>query len=334
MDSGKAITDYDGSKNRFPRINERNSQSELILPDALDSTNNISGGEKELGESLGLLVSKIDQVMAKVLKNGAPLGIRFTALFFADCVNSLVAFSESLPPYQYDAIALSTMLDRFRGTDQLLERLSVHNNRLVVGLIRDDEKRRGEGGGGENNPTNPIIDLEIQILGACLAFFESYFISSSVLSRWRAVHLDFLRRLSSLLEPDSKISSCDDAPRKKIKTVLLVQDNPALMGRVKKTLQNEGYNVITALDSEDGLEKVRCERPELVLMDTALPGRSGLQVCREIKQSPESKTLPVIMLTNRSQDGNHFRALIHDANMYLIKPLDNAELIAAVARHI
>lgn len=333
MYSENSIHDDANSIYAASRSDERSSLSDLILFDAFDSTSAGCGREEEFEENLCLLLSKIEQAAAKTLKNGAMITPRVTALLLADFINGIAAFSENLPPYQYDAIVLSQILEQVCAENPFLKRMTVQKNRLTVGLIRNDARRRGGPDAGEADPSDAIIQAEVRALGACLAFFEPYFISPRALKHWKEIHQAFLATLGSLLAADDA-SSNDADPGEKLKTVLLVQANPALMQSVQTTLQTEGYNVITALGGDEGLEKARREKPELVLLDTTLPGMSGFQVCREIKQSPETQSLPVIMLTNRSQDGNHFKALINDANMYLIKPLDNRELITAVARHI
>jgi DNA-binding response OmpR family regulator len=118
------------------------------------------------------------------------------------------------------------------------------------------------------------------------------------------------------------------------KKILVVEDSPTQMHMVKATLQARGYNVITAFNGEEGLEMVRREHPELVLLDVVLPGKNGFQICRTLKSSTETKHIPVIMLTSKNQSSDHFWGMKQGADMYLTKPWKADELLEAVARHL
>ncbi len=118
------------------------------------------------------------------------------------------------------------------------------------------------------------------------------------------------------------------------RTILVVEDSPTQMQKVKSTLQERGYNVITASDGEEGLEKARTEHPGLVLLDVVLPGKSGFQVCRTLKTSTDTSDIPVILLTSKDQASDRFWGMKQGADMYLTKPCADDELLAAVARHI
>ncbi|HYE72302.1 MAG TPA: response regulator, partial [Blastocatellia bacterium] len=81
------------------------------------------------------------------------------------------------------------------------------------------------------------------------------------------------------------------------KTILVVEDSPTQLRLVKSVLQSRGYHVITASNGEEGVEIARKERPSLVVLDVILPGRNGFQVCRDLKNCPDTKDVPVIVLT-------------------------------------
>ena len=117
------------------------------------------------------------------------------------------------------------------------------------------------------------------------------------------------------------------------KTILVVEDSPTQMQMVKMALQAGGYQVITAFSGDEGLEKARSERPGLVVLDVVLPGRNGFQICRDLKRSPDTKDLPIILLTSRDQASDRFWGMKQGADLYLTKPCNNAELLAAVARY-
>ncbi len=118
------------------------------------------------------------------------------------------------------------------------------------------------------------------------------------------------------------------------RTILIVEDSPTEMQIVKNALQSRGYNVITAANGEEGIEKAHRERPQLVVLDIILPGKNGYQVCRDLKSSPDTKDVPVIMLTSKSQESDRFWGLKQGADAYLIKPWREDELLATVARHL
>jgi twitching motility two-component system response regulator PilH len=118
------------------------------------------------------------------------------------------------------------------------------------------------------------------------------------------------------------------------RTILVVEDSPTEMQIVKNALQSRGYNVITAANGEEGIEKAHRERPQLVVLDIILPGKNGYQVCRDLKSSPDTKDVPVIILTSKNQESDRFWGMKQGADAYLTKPWREDELLATVARHL
>lgn len=118
------------------------------------------------------------------------------------------------------------------------------------------------------------------------------------------------------------------------KTILVVEDSPTQLHLVKSALQARGYHVITASNGEEGVEIARKERPSLVVLDVILPGRNGFQVCRDLKNCPDTKDVPVIVLTSKNQDSDRFWGMKQGADAYLTKPCTNEDLLAAIARHL
>ncbi len=117
------------------------------------------------------------------------------------------------------------------------------------------------------------------------------------------------------------------------KTILIVEDSPTDMRLVTNTLQGKGYKIITATDGEEALEKANKERPDIMLLDVVLPKKNGFQVCRQLKTSPDTKDIKVILLTSKSQDSDRFWGLKQGADEYLTKPLEDNALLAALAKH-
>jgi two-component system, OmpR family, KDP operon response regulator KdpE len=113
----------------------------------------------------------------------------------------------------------------------------------------------------------------------------------------------------------------------KAATILVVDDEPQIRRVMRTTLTGEGYSVIEARDGAEALNKVRTERPDLILLDMNMPVLDGLQACREIRSISE---LPIIMLTVRSAEKDKVRALDAGADDYVVKPFGIPELLARV----
>ena len=112
------------------------------------------------------------------------------------------------------------------------------------------------------------------------------------------------------------------------KRVLLVEDEPGLVITLTDRLESEGYEVGAASDGPAGLERARRERWDVILLDVMLPGASGFDVCRDLRQ--QGVETPVIMLTARGQVVDRVLGLKLGADDYLTKPFDMAELSARI----
>ncbi len=112
--------------------------------------------------------------------------------------------------------------------------------------------------------------------------------------------------------------------------VLIVEDEDSLVTLLTYNLKAEGYSVIHTASGNDAMMVVREERPDLVILDWMLPGLAGIEICRQIRARPETKALPVIMLTARGEEGDRIRGLQTGADDYVVKPFSVSELIARV----
>jgi len=112
--------------------------------------------------------------------------------------------------------------------------------------------------------------------------------------------------------------------------VLIVEDEDSLVTLLTYNLKAEGYTVIHTASGNDAMMVVREERPDLVILDWMLPGLAGIEICRQIRARPETKALPVIMLTARGEEGDRIRGLQTGADDYVVKPFSVSELIARV----
>ena len=111
---------------------------------------------------------------------------------------------------------------------------------------------------------------------------------------------------------------------------LVMEDEDALATLLQYNLEKEGYRVVVAGDGEEGLVQIDERLPDLVLLDWMLPKVSGIEVCRRIRGRPETRNLPIIMLTARGEETDRVRGLDTGADDYLTKPFSMTELIARI----
>lgn len=110
--------------------------------------------------------------------------------------------------------------------------------------------------------------------------------------------------------------------------VLLVEDEPAQRAVLSYNLEAEGFEVQTADNGEDALALISETPPDLILLDWMMPHVSGIEVCRRLKARPETRGIPVIMLSARSEEIDKVRGLETGADDYVIKPYSVVELMA------
>lgn len=117
-------------------------------------------------------------------------------------------------------------------------------------------------------------------------------------------------------------------------TVLVVDDSPTELKLVVTALQQKGYDVITATNGEEGLEKATRERPSLVIFDVVMPKMNGFQACRQLKTNEATKTIPVLLLTSKSQESDKFWGFRQGADGYVTKPFTDDSLFAEINKLI
>jgi two-component system phosphate regulon response regulator PhoB len=117
-------------------------------------------------------------------------------------------------------------------------------------------------------------------------------------------------------------------------SVLLVEDEPAQREVLAYNLQAEGYTVLQASNGEEALLLIQESKPDLVLLDWMMPLVSGLEVCRRLKMRPETRGIPIIMLSARSEEVDKVRGLETGADDYVIKPYSLVELMARLRAHL
>jgi DNA-binding response OmpR family regulator len=114
--------------------------------------------------------------------------------------------------------------------------------------------------------------------------------------------------------------------------ILIIEDEAELIKGLKLNLVLEGYDVISACDGEEGLNKALRDSPDLILLDIMLPKKDGLDVCRELRQ--KNVTIPIIMLTAKSEEIDKVVGLEIGADDYITKPFSVRELLARVKAHL
>ena len=112
--------------------------------------------------------------------------------------------------------------------------------------------------------------------------------------------------------------------------ILVVEDESALVTLLRYNLEREGFRVAEARDGEEALLAAREQKPDLVLLDWMLPLLSGLEVCRQMRRMPETRGVPIIMLTARGEEGDKLRGLDSGADDYVTKPFSPSELVARI----
>ncbi len=116
------------------------------------------------------------------------------------------------------------------------------------------------------------------------------------------------------------------------KKILAVDDEKHIVRLVQVNLERAGYEVVTANDGREALQKVKDEQPDLVVLDVMMPYMDGFEVLQSLRRNPETADIPVIMLTAKAQDADVFKGWQSGVDCYLTKPFNPMELITFVKR--
>jgi DNA-binding response OmpR family regulator len=119
-------------------------------------------------------------------------------------------------------------------------------------------------------------------------------------------------------------------PRKQTKTVLIADDDLEILNLTRSLLRRRGFEVLEASDGDEAISKVLENRPDLVILDVMMPGQSGWEVCRSIRETESLKNTGVIMLTGVGQRMNEMTSPLYGADGYLDKPFEFETLDALV----
>jgi two-component system phosphate regulon response regulator PhoB len=113
-------------------------------------------------------------------------------------------------------------------------------------------------------------------------------------------------------------------------SILVVEDEASLATLLSYNLEKAGYEVSVATTGEDAMLLLEEEPPDLVLLDWMLPHLSGIEICRRLRRMPQTRELPVIMLTARGEEADRIRGLDTGADDYVTKPFSPSELVARI----
>lgn len=116
------------------------------------------------------------------------------------------------------------------------------------------------------------------------------------------------------------------------KKILAVDDEKHIVRLVQVNLERAGYQVVTANDGKEALEKVREENPDLMVLDVMMPYMDGFEVLQNLRRNPSTRDIPVIMLTAKAQDADVFKGWQSGVDCYLTKPFNPMELLSFVKR--
>lgn len=116
------------------------------------------------------------------------------------------------------------------------------------------------------------------------------------------------------------------------KTILVCDDDPLLVDIVKFRLTSRGYDVEVASDGGDALKRIAKSAPDAIVLDCMMPILDGLQVLRRLRDDPDTRDIPVVMLSARKQEADVVGALELGARDYMVKPFSPEELVVRLTR--
>jgi two-component system, chemotaxis family, response regulator PixH len=117
-------------------------------------------------------------------------------------------------------------------------------------------------------------------------------------------------------------------------TALVVDDSMTERQIISSCLEKEGIKVLIAVSGEEALEKVKNTRPDVIVLDVVLPGRSGFEICRELKAESATSSIPIVICSTKGSEMDKFWGMKQGADAYIPKPIDQSEFVRTVKQLI
>ncbi|WP_320821743.1 response regulator [Reinekea sp.] len=117
-------------------------------------------------------------------------------------------------------------------------------------------------------------------------------------------------------------------------TILIVDDSPSQVAHFTKILEKNGFDYLVAEDGASGVALAKSAKPDLVLMDVVMPELNGFQATRKLSQDPETKNIPVIMVTTKDQETDRVWGQRQGAKGFMVKPVDEADLLSEIRKFL
>ena len=114
------------------------------------------------------------------------------------------------------------------------------------------------------------------------------------------------------------------------RTILVVDDSPTDLYLITSYLENNGYTTVSATSGEEALAKANSHKPDLILMDIVMPGMNGFEATRELSKDPDTKSIPVMMISSKGQDTDKIWGMRQGARDYMVKPITEKALIEKI----
>lgn len=118
------------------------------------------------------------------------------------------------------------------------------------------------------------------------------------------------------------------------KIILVIEDEEDTSLFIKDRLEMEGYQVVTAMNGQEGFDKTREHLPDLILLDVMMPKLNGYQVCRKLKLNPVTQAIPIVMVTAKAQESDIAFGKETGCDDYLTKPFEMDDLLEKIRKHL
>ena len=129
----------------------------------------------------------------------------------------------------------------------------------------------------------------------------------------------------------AKGSETRDGKGMAIRKILIVDDSPTERHVLNDMLTKSGFEVVASDNGEDAILKAKSLRPDLILMDVVMPGLNGFQATRAISRDPDTRSIPIILCTSKSQETDKIWGMRQGARDFVVKPVDKNELLAKIS---